>query len=128
MGSFSDFVTSNGLDVKGLVQTSSRLELRTNKDHALLVKRATKRRTAKDKSYADVGAEKPSASGRAFSTSHWANALKDKPVPAKVRSKMLKAINEKLTKAGKPAVDMKAVFGEVAAAKGKAPVKAKAKR
>ncbi len=128
MGTFSDFVTSNGLDVDGLVRTSERIEAHSAKDQTLLVKRAAKRRTAKDKSYEESSLEKPT-SGRPFSTAHFTNALKDTPVPARVRSKLLKAINASLAKKGKEPVDMKTVFGDVAVAKGKAPVKgAKAKR
>lgn len=126
MGTFSDFVTSNGLDEAGLVRTSARIEAHSSKDQTLLVKRATKRRTEKEKSYADASIEKP-ASGRAFSSSHFKNALKDTPVPTRIRSKILKAVNASLAKKGKEAVDMKTLFGEVAAAKGEAP-KAKAKR
>lgn len=124
MGTFSDFVTSNGLDVDGLVRMSSRTEAHSAKDQTLLVKRAAKRRTDKDKSYADASIEKP-ASGRPFSVAHFNNALKDTPVPVRVRSKMLKAINASLAKKGKEAVDMKAVFGDVAAAKGETLVKGK---
>ncbi|HLT30228.1 MAG TPA: hypothetical protein VK013_09290 [Myxococcaceae bacterium] len=122
MGTFSDFVSSNNLDATALQRLSSRLEARSSDDQALLVKRAAKRRTAKDKTYEESGLAKPK-SGRPFSTNHWGNALKDRPIPARVRSKMLKAINASLTKQGKEAVDMKTVFGEVPAVKGEAPAK-----
>src|SRR5690606_22700190 len=110
MGTVSDFVSSNNLGATSLQRLSSRLEARSSDDQPLLGKRAAKRRTAKDKTDEESGLAKPK-SGRPFSTNHWGNALKDRPTPARVRSKMLKAINASLTKPGKEAVDMKTVFG-----------------
>ncbi|MCI0574113.1 MAG: hypothetical protein L0Y66_25540 [Myxococcaceae bacterium] len=117
MGAFADFFSSSGLDPKKVLRTSTRLEAQSLEGRVLSQKRANKRRTAKDKSYADAGIAKPPR-GRGFGASHFKNAMADRPVPVKVRSKLLKAINEQLAKAKKPAVDMKAVFGDVAAAKG----------
>jgi hypothetical protein len=117
MGAFSDFFSSSGLDPKAVMSASSRLEAQSKEGRALSTKRVAKRRTAKDKSYADAGVAKPPR-GRGFSESHLKNAMADRPVTVKVRSKILRAVNDRLAKAGKPAVEMKAVFGEVPAAKG----------
>lgn len=117
MGAFSDFLSSSGLDPKKVLRTSTRLESQSAEGRALAQQRRDKRRTAKDKSYADAGLAKPPR-GRGFSESHLKNAQADRPVPVKVRSKILRAVNEQLAKAGKPAADMKTVFGDVPAAKG----------
>src|SRR5262249_7718992 len=117
MGAFADFFSSSGLDPKKVLRASSSLEALSSEGRGLRQKRADKRRTAKDKSYADAGIAKP-ARGRGFSASHLKKHMADRPGPVKVRSKVLAAVNAQLKKAGKPAVEMKAVFGDVAAAKG----------
>ncbi|HEX8536582.1 MAG TPA: hypothetical protein VF664_03905, partial [Cystobacter sp.] len=76
------------------------------------------------KPYAELGIGKPK-SGRGVSEQQVHAALEDKPLPPKVRGKLVRAVNAVLSKKGGSAVTFQALFGEVAAQKGAA-VKAKA--
>ena len=126
MGAFADFFASHGLDPQKVLRTSTRLESQSLEGRTLSQRRADKRRTDKAKSYADAGIAKPPA-GRGFSISHLKNAQADRPVPARVRSKVMRAVNAELKKAGKEPVGIKAIFGDVPAAAPKAKTAAKKK-
>jgi hypothetical protein len=62
-----------------------------------------------DKPYLELNLLKPK-SDRALSESQVASAVNDKPLPKKVRAKVLRAINMLLTTKKQAAVDMKAIF------------------
>jgi hypothetical protein len=121
MGQFSDFISQAGLDTKQILQTSERLESVRDEDRQLIRRRAEKRRRNAGQSYADAGIGKP-RSGRPLRPGHIQAAMEDKPVPAPVRGKMVRAINRLLQKkgGGEPVTAPK-VFGNVPSRQGKKP-------
>lgn len=118
MGALKTLIDSKGIKAEHLVIASHRVEAGGSEARIILVKRAEKRRTKNEKSYADLGLNKPK-SNRGLSHNQVLAAVSDKPVSAKVRSKVLRAVNAVLATKKQPAVDMKALFEGVAAKPGK---------
>lgn len=125
MGTFQSFLASNGIKEIQIIRASNRIEANTKPERALRVARAAKRRTQADKKYAELNIAKPKA-GRGISTQHLIAAAADKPLPRKVRSKLLRAVNVLLESKKKPAVDMKALFDAVGPRVGAKPKNEKA--
>lgn len=121
MGTFKQFLNDKQVKPETLVRLSSQLEARAEDDRKLAKQRSDKRRD-KDKQgkpYAELGIGKPK-SGRGVSVQQVNAALEDQSLPPKVRGKLVRAVNAALGKQGGPAVDFKALFGEVPARKGAA--------
>ena len=118
MGTLKTFVDSKGITPKAISLASRRVEAGGNEARSGQSARSKKRRLKMDKPYVELGMLKPK-SDRALSESQVAGALSDKPLPKKVRAKVLRAINALLATKKQPAVDMKALFEGVAAKPGK---------
>lgn len=121
MGTFRQFLTEQQLTPDTLHRFSQRLEAHSADDRTLEQKRWARRRDKEQqtKPYAELGIGKPK-SGRAVSLQQLASALEDKPLPPRVRGKIVRVVNAVLTKKGAPAVDAKALFGDVTVRRGKA--------
>ena len=100
-----------------ILRASARAEAAGKEGRKLLVTRATKRRTDAQKTYADAGLAKP-PTGRGLGEGHIQQAIGDKPLPRKVRAKLVRAIALLLGKKGGGTVDSKVLFGEVPVKKG----------
>ncbi|EPX55391.1 hypothetical protein D187_009002 [Cystobacter fuscus DSM 2262] len=126
MGTFKQFLDAQQLEPRTLVRLSSQLEARSDADRKLVKQRSDKRRDKEKQArpYAELGIGKPK-SGRGVSEQQVTAALEDKPLPPKVRGKLVRAVNAVLSKKGGAAVTFQALFGEVSAQKGAA-AKAKA--
>ncbi len=127
MGTFKQFLTDKQLPTELVVRVSSQLEARSEEDRLLAQKRWAKRhdKEAQPKKYEELGLQKPK-SGRGVSLQQVNAALEDKPLPPKVRGKLVRAVNAVLSKKGGAAVDTQALFGEVTARRGASPKAAKA--
>jgi len=119
LGTFSDFIASKGIKDEDILAVSRRLETLRSKDRELRRQRALKRRTAPQKSYDEAGIEKP-RSGRPLQPGHLEAAKNDIPVPGPVRTKLVRAINEILSKQG-ASVTAPELFGNVPGKQGKKP-------
>ncbi|QRN93977.1 hypothetical protein JRI60_33130 [Archangium violaceum] len=121
MGTFKQFLNDQQLQPEALVRLSSQLEARAEDDRKLAKQRSDKRRDKEKqtKPYAELGIGKPK-SGRGVSVQQVNAALEDKPLPPKVRGKLVRAVNAVLGKKGGQQVDFKALFGEVPVRKGAA--------
>ncbi|QRK07725.1 hypothetical protein JQX13_48385 [Archangium violaceum] len=121
MGTFKQFLSDQKLEPKTLVRLSSQLESRSEEDRKLAKQRSDKRRDKEKqgKPYAELGIGKPK-SGRGVSVQQVNAALEDQPLPAKVRGKLVRAVNAVLSKKGGPPADFKSLFGEVPVRKGTA--------
>lgn len=123
MSQFSDFIQEQGISADDLIATSSTLEKLNAKQRETLVAREGARRNKK--TYEELGLNKPNSLGRGVSPDITQRAIAGTPIPRVARKKLVRAVNAKL--AGKKAdpIDGKALFGDVAVKKGKAPVKKK---
>ncbi|WNG59075.1 hypothetical protein F0U59_33355 [Archangium gephyra] len=121
MGTFKQFLDEKQLKPETLVRLSSQLEARAEDDRKLVQQRSDKRRDKEKQTrpYAELGIGKPK-SGRGVSVQQVNAALEDQPLPPKVRGKLVRAVNAVLSKKGGPAVDFKALFGDVPVRKGAA--------
>lgn len=121
MGTFKQFLDEKQLKPETLVRLSGQLEARAEDDRKLAKQRSDKRRDNENKTkpYAELGIGKPK-SGRGVSVQQVTAALEDKPLPAKVRGKLVRAVNAVLSKKGGQPVDSQALFGEVPVRKGTA--------
>jgi len=121
MGTFKQFLDEKQLKPETLVRLSGQLEARAEDDRKLAKQRSDKRRDKEQqaKPYAELGIGKP-RSGRGVSVQQVTAALEDQPLPAKVRGKLVRAVNAVLSKKGGQPVDFKALFGEVPVRKGAA--------
>ncbi len=121
MGTFKSFVDSKGLSAKHIATASRRVEQSSNGQRTLLSKRAMKRgdKELAAKTYAELNLAKPAQLGRGVSENQVNALLKDVPLPRKVRSKVLRAVNAVLATKKQAAVDMKALFEGQAARLGK---------
>ena len=121
MGTFKQFLDQKQLKPETLVRLSGQLEARAEDDRKLAKQRSDKRRDNENKTkpYAELGIGKPK-SGRGVSVQQVTAALEDKPLPAKVRGKLVRAVNAELSKKGGQPVDSQALFGEVPVRKGTA--------
>ncbi len=119
MGTFKQFLDAQQLEPKTLVRLSSQLEARANEDRVLARQRSDKRRDKErqTKPYAELGIGKP-RSGRGVSVQQVQAALEDRPLPVKVRGKLVRAVNAGVGKKGGAAVTFQSLFGDVAAQKG----------
>ena len=118
MGTLKTFIDSKGITPKAISIASRRVEAGGNEARSAQSARSKKRREKLDKPYAELNLTKPK-SDRALSESQVNGAVNDKPLPKKVRAKVLRAINALLATKKEPAVDMKAIFEGVAAKPGK---------
>ncbi|MBS1151455.1 MAG: hypothetical protein H6Q89_3153 [Myxococcaceae bacterium] len=118
MGTLKTFIDSKGITPKAISLASRRVEAGGNEARSAQSARSKKRRLKMDKPYAELAMAKPK-SDRALSESQVTGAVNDKPLPKKVRAKVLRAINALLATKKQPAVDMKALFEGVAAKPGK---------
>lgn len=114
MGTFQQFLNDKRINTESLLRLSRQLEARSGEDRVLSRKRAGKRREkdAQGKSYAELELGKP-RSGRGVSAQQVQAALRDQPLPPRVRGKLVRAVNAVLTKSGGGAVDSRALFGDV---------------
>jgi len=118
MGTLKTFIDSKGITSKAIAIASHRVEAGGNEARSAQSARTKKRRLTKEKSYTELNLAKPK-SDRALSQSQVDGAVNDKPLPKKVRAKVLRAVNAVLATKKQPAVDMKAIFEGVAAKPGK---------
>ncbi len=118
MGTLKTFIDSKGITSKAIAVASRRVEAGGNEARSAQSARTKKRRLTKEKSYTELNLAKPK-SDRALSQSQVDGAVNDKPLPKKVRAKVLRAVNAVLATKKQPAVDMKAIFEGVAAKPGK---------
>ena len=118
MGTLKTFIDSKGITPKAISLASRRVEAGGNEARSAQSARSKKRRLKMDKPYAELNMPKPK-SDRALSESQVTGAVNDKPLPKKVRAKVLRAINALLATKKQPAVDMKALFEGVVAKPGK---------
>ena len=109
MGTLKTFIDSKGITPKAISVASRRVEAGGNEARSAQSARTKKRRLKMDKPYAELNMAKPK-SDRALSENQVTGALNDKPLPKKVRAKVLRAINALLTTKKQAAVDMKAIF------------------
>jgi len=111
MGTLKTFIDSKGITEKHVLAASNRVEHGGQEGRSMLYARTKKRRTKDlaEKKYAELNLAKPK-SDRALSESQVTSALNDKPLPKKVRAKVLRAINALLATKKQAAVDMKAIF------------------
>nr|PZM92381.1 MAG: hypothetical protein DIU72_06635 [Pseudomonadota bacterium] len=112
MGAFSEFIASKGIKDEEILAVSRRLETLRGKDRELLRLRARKRKSAPQQSYAEAGIEKP-RSGRPLRPVDLEAARNDVPLPRKVRSKILRAVNALLSRKGGGEVTARELFGDV---------------
>lgn len=119
MGALTDALNQHGIKPDAVTATSNKLETHTEESYALLQKRRVKRSAQPDVTYDKAGIAKPGASGRGITPLQLQAALADKPIPRKVRAKVVAAVNALLKEKGKPAVDTKALFGAVGRRAGK---------
>lgn len=117
------FIESKGITEKAIALASNRVEAGGNEARSAQSARTKKRRLKMEKSYVENNMPKPK-SDRPLSASQISGALNDKPLPKKVRAKVLRAVNVVLAAKKQPAVDMKALFEGVAAKAGKKPKEA----
>lgn len=114
MGAFADFLNEKKIETTDIVRASQRVEKRGTDDRTLSIARANKRAKDKDKSYAEAELAKP-RSGRGVSPMQVQTALNDKPVPPRVRAKLVRAVNAILTSKKQEPVAHPALFGDVTA-------------
>jgi hypothetical protein len=123
MGTLKTFIDSKGITPKAIFVASRRVEAGGNEARTAQSARTKKRRLKLDKPYAELNLVKPK-SDRPLSDVQINSAVNDKPLPKKVRAKVLRAINALLESKKQPAVDMKAIFEGTAAKPGKKPKEA----
>lgn len=123
MGTLKTFIDSKGITDKALFTASRRVEAGGTEARWAQSTRTKKRRLKMEKSYAELNMPKPK-SDRGLSASQIAGALADKPLPKKVRAKVLRAVNAALATKKQPAVDMKAIFEGSTVKAGKKPKEA----
>ncbi|MCY1045755.1 hypothetical protein OV208_30860 [Corallococcus sp. bb12-1] len=116
MGSFQQFLDDQKISPAVLLRRSRQLESQSAEDRVLKRKRSERRREkeGQQKPSVEPGLGKP-RSGRGLSEQQLTGAREDRPVPPRVRSKVVRAVNALLTKNGGTPVDAKALFGEVTA-------------
>ncbi|SEU33606.1 hypothetical protein [Stigmatella erecta] len=114
MGTFQQFLNDQKIDTRAVVRLSAQLEDHSDADRLLAHKRWAKRRDKdnQDKAYAELGIGKPK-SGRGVSARQLQAALSDRPLPPRVRGKIVRAVNALLTKKGASAVAPAALFGDI---------------
>ena len=109
MGTLKTFIDSKSITPKAITVASRRVEAGGNEARSAQSARTKKRRLKMDKPYAELNLVKPK-SDRALSEAQVAAAVNDKPIPKKVRAKVLRAVNALLATKKQAAVDMKALF------------------
>mgnify|MGYP007050630965 CR=1 FL=1 len=119
MSTFKNFLDARQLTPATLVRLSSQLEAHTHEDRTLVRRRSDKRRDkeTQGKPYAELGLTKP-RSGRGVSAGQVEAALREEPLPPRVRGKLVRAVNAAVSKKGGEAVTFQALFGEVKASAG----------
>ena len=112
MGSFQQFLTDKNITSETLLRLSRQLESRGSEGRVLSRKRVARRRDkdAQGKSYESLSLAKPK-SGRGLSVQQLQAALGDRPLPARVRGKLVRAVNAVLGTLGGSPVEAPALFG-----------------
>jgi len=108
MGAFAEFMEKHKIKPESLARVSDVLERGAEADAAARLARAKAR--ADKKPYAELNIAKPT-SGRGVSALKVREAMEDKPMPKRVRAKLLRAAR-KMSKGDNLAA--KDLFGEVA--------------
>lgn len=119
MSNFSDFLKENSLTGEQVIARSQAIEALSMTDRDQMVARETARRDKK--SYADAGAcaDKPKSMGRGVSPRTVKLGVDGKKLTRANRKKLVRSVNSLLASVKKDAVDWRALFGDVAAQKGK---------
>jgi|GEM_PF-1175764 hypothetical protein len=119
MGVFQQFLNEKQISSDTLLRLSQQLESQGGEGRVLARKRSGKRRgkDTQGKSYAELQLGKPK-SGRGVSAQQLQAALGDRPLPSRVRGKLVRAVNAVLTKQGSTEVQAPALFGQVPVRKG----------
>ncbi len=114
MGTFQQFLADKQIDTTTLARLSAQLESHSDEDRVLARKRWAKRRDkdTQARSYTELNIGKPK-SGRGVSEQQLQAALRDLPLPPRVRAKITRAVNALLTKDGAEPVASAALFGEI---------------
>ena len=123
MGTLKTFIDSKSITPQAIIIASRRVEDGGTASRNLQHARVKNRRLKTGKPYAELNLAKPN-SGRGVSEHQLEAAVADKPLPKKVRAKVLRAVNAVLATKKQPAVEMKALFEGVAAKPGKKPKEA----
>ncbi len=117
MSTLTDFLSSNDITPEAVVSQSKAMERYSDADRAQNVARAAARR--EKKSYDDAQAPKTAKYGRGVTQRTMSTALAGEPVSRVNRKKITRAVNAILTTKKKDTVEAPALFGDVAARKGK---------
>lgn len=117
MSNLTDFLSSNDIAPEAVVAQSQAMERLSDEDRAKNVVRASARR--EKKSYDDANAPKVARLGRGVTSRTLGSALAGAPVSRVARKKITRAVNAILTTKKKDTVPSSALFGDVAARKGK---------
>jgi hypothetical protein len=116
MGTFSDLLASRGIDQKQVYWRSQSIESAAENDAQLHRQRAEVRSKGPGGKY--EGVEKPK-SGRGVSLKQVQAAMADRPLPRKVRGKLLRAVNAEIARKKGVKVDVRGLFGTVKGTHGK---------
>lgn len=109
MSQLSDFINEHNVGAEAIVAESKVTEQLSSADRANLVKRETARRTKK--TYADLGADKPSGLRRGVSSRILKLAIDGQPITRINRKKIARAISNLLK--GEVEVSVPKLFGDV---------------
>jgi hypothetical protein len=122
MSTFAAWMTERALDRKALLFASVSLEQHRVEDRRRRLGREALRRAGKASgpgAYLEAGVAKP-RSGRPLSASMLDAAWAGKPLPQRVRAKLLRAVNLLLSRAGAAPVEVSVLFGRGPARHGEA--------
>lgn len=118
MSHLQTFLDTHQLSPAALLRASSQLEAHRLEDRVLARQRAQQRhRSPGAKEPAQLNLAKP-RSGRPLSAQQLSAALVARPLPPKVRGKLLRAVNALLARRGVEPVQAPALFGPVPVRRG----------
>jgi hypothetical protein len=120
MSHLQTFLDTHQLSAAALLRASNQLEAYRLSDRVLARQRARQRQRAPGESEpGHAGLAKP-RSGRPLSAQQLSAALLARPLPPKVRGKLLRAVNALLARRGVAPVQAPALFGPVPVRRGSA--------
>ncbi|MFO0723636.1 MAG: hypothetical protein U1E65_07650 [Myxococcota bacterium] len=117
MSQLSDFLSENKISPEAVIKASAALETVSVEERTLNTARANARRLKK--TYAELNLGKAKARGRGVTLDVLNRAMAGQPVPRLVRSKIVRAVNDRLVSAKKQPVDWRPLFADAKVKKGK---------
>jgi hypothetical protein len=117
MSQLSEFLSEHKISAEALIKASHAIETPSVEDRALMAARSNARRTKKP--YAELSLGKPKSRGRGVTLDVLNRAMAGQPVPRLVRSKILRAVNDRLVNSKKQPVDWRPLFADAKVKKGK---------